>query len=179
MKKYSLFAARHEMPENSGPLFEYYDFNRFSGEKNAGCWFGALEEITKTGGCVLLYVTGLTPALTEFLAAVASEDRGGTLCLMHWDKEASQYRPQVFCGNLVVSNSLSVIHYHPKGSIMLWSMIRGGILHPTGEYCTACGRDPGNGSGGYSHCCGAAIEPGPLRTSEDYCKEYGVALLYV
>ena len=33
------------------------------------------------------------------------------------------------------------------------------LYHPIlGEKCSCCGGDPGNGFGGYSHCCGAVVE---------------------
>jgi len=61
-----LFAGRHELPVNEGPIVSDFDFTEFKSVQTA-LWLGCLIHLKK-GGNVRLFVTGLTPALTEFIS---------------------------------------------------------------------------------------------------------------
>jgi len=63
MKTYSLFKGRHDLPSNEGAICSEFDFNTSSVVKNEINWNALLNEGGK------LIVTGLTPALVEFLTA--------------------------------------------------------------------------------------------------------------
>ena len=63
MKTYSLFGDRHDLPSNEGSIGLSFNFNTFTVIKNDSNWNSLLNE----GG--YLIVTGLTPALIEFLIA--------------------------------------------------------------------------------------------------------------
>ena len=109
MGTYTLFNGRHEMPANEGAICESFDFVSKTVVKTP-LWDKAIysdEEVT-------LYVTGLTPALTQFIsewvkhnAKVACDSvvNGrwvgesvifeAKLTLMHYDSASGQYWPQV------------------------------------------------------------------------------------
>jgi len=59
-KIYSLFSGRHELLANEGLIFSGFDFNSFKVIKT-----DLYDEQLNNGGYLL--VTGLTPALIEFL----------------------------------------------------------------------------------------------------------------
>lgn len=92
IKKYCLFSGRHELPENEGPLFLDFDFQKFqplASEK----YFEALEELEK-GNSVAVFVTGLTPALTHFLSEV--RELRGRVVLLHYNSQKKEYVKQIF-----------------------------------------------------------------------------------
>jgi len=110
-KTYVLFAAQHEVPQNDGALCSDFDFVNFSVVKTEN-WEAALKFLHKSDSEVKIIVTGLTPALTEFItAAVKKCNYGevvdtnycdvyqlGRLVLLHWDKSNNDYREQVIWG---------------------------------------------------------------------------------
>jgi hypothetical protein len=89
---YSLFSGRHELPPHQGALCLDFNFSQFCANRTE-LWNQALDHLA-SGNPVGLYVTGLTPALTEFL----SEARGcaGELTLFHYHRESGDYVAQVF-----------------------------------------------------------------------------------
>jgi hypothetical protein len=92
MKKYSLFSGRHDLPENLGPIVSEFDFGTFKCVPTP-LWDDALETLQR-GDYVTLYVTGLTPALTEFMFAAAAVNGLRGLLLFHYDRENQSYRGQ-------------------------------------------------------------------------------------
>ncbi len=96
----SLFAGRHELPDNEGPLYTGWDFKTQLGEKSP-LVASALETLFD-GIDVNVYVTGLTPALSEFLslafaAGVATLGQFrtvGKLTLLHFDRDTNGYWSQ-------------------------------------------------------------------------------------
>ena len=68
MATFCLFAGRHELPTNEGAICTEFDFATKKVVKSE-LWQVLLNE----GGKLL--VTGLTPALTEFLAEFSAEHR--------------------------------------------------------------------------------------------------------
>ncbi len=104
-----LFEGRHEIPQNEGAIVESFDFEKFKAKKTEK-WQEALE-VLETNGTVYLYVTGLTPALTQFIAEAyklrAVQDGmdiglggespaviKGDLILLHYDKGEDKYKAQ-------------------------------------------------------------------------------------
>lgn len=102
---------RHELPENLGPICSDFSFNTFKSVRNE-LWKRCIEFLSH--GTVKLIVTGLTPALCEFLAeACAQEAQGhamyqssfdtgyeceeptGSLILLHYDSVKKDYWEQV------------------------------------------------------------------------------------
>jgi len=121
MKKYALFSGRHDIKDTiEGGLCASFDFKSFRPAKEKG-WAEALKELKK-GGDVGIYLTGLTPAITQFLEEavhVAGESRAashhqglidgedkpvvidkayfsGHLYLYHYDKDLRKWRGQRF-----------------------------------------------------------------------------------
>jgi hypothetical protein len=93
MRTYCLFEGRHELPENEGALFLEFDFETFRGIKTNN-YFEALKEIAR-GQQVTVLVTGLTPALTEFISdAIHVNVNQGSLILLHYNSEKKKYQPQ-------------------------------------------------------------------------------------
>jgi len=87
MKTYSLFAGRHELPTNLGPICESFDFANRRANKS-----DLYDEAVAYNGTVKLYVTGLTPALTEFLA---QRVKGSfPTVLLHFDNSTNSYWEQ-------------------------------------------------------------------------------------
>lgn len=159
------------MPENEGGLCEGFSFEDYLAVKNEAHWEASRSALAE-GGCVTVYVTGLTAALTQFISEMP---RSGTLLLWHWDTKGKVYRPQVVWGDIVISSSLSAQHFYPGGAKELWSMSRGGELLPYGEYCSHCGSDPGNGASGHSYCCGGAILYCTPYGSKEFAAQHGYA----
>ena len=102
---------RHELPENLGPICSDFSFNIFRSVRNE-LWKRCIEFLSH--GTVKLIVTGLTPALCEFLAeACANDAQGhsmyqssfdtgyeceeptGSLILLHYDSVKKDYWEQV------------------------------------------------------------------------------------
>jgi hypothetical protein len=105
-KTYALFEGRHELPPNEGALCLGFDFATRRVVKSP-LWDEAIETLCK-GGQVSLIVTGLTPALTQFLSEAVTERieyyacfedaygiHRGTLLLLHYDSQTGQYWEQV------------------------------------------------------------------------------------
>jgi hypothetical protein len=94
-----LFAGRHTLPQNSGPLFE-------EGPNPFTAAITPLQEDALAtmagGGIVRLLVTGATPALVRFISdALMVRQMGGqgALVLLQYDRDANDYVPTVlFCG---------------------------------------------------------------------------------
>lgn len=89
---YSLFDNRHTLPDNSGSLFSDFDFKTFKGVKTE-LYYEALKKL-QNGETIYIYVTGLTPAITEFLFdAIRIVDKP-KIVLLHYNKEINEYIPQ-------------------------------------------------------------------------------------
>lgn len=93
MSTYCLFTGRHELPVNEGPIFESWDFQNNLGKPTKN-YFKLLEQ----GGELL--VTGLTPALTDFLSTYVEmwrqEKDAPKLTLRHYDTQSGKYWAQEF-----------------------------------------------------------------------------------
>ena len=94
MKIYCLFLGRHELPQNEGPIYSSWDF-----EKNTGVRTPLFNELVRNGGQLL--VTGLTPALTEFLISFnlywsSTFLLPPKLILLHYDSKTCEYWEQVY-----------------------------------------------------------------------------------
>lgn len=96
---YVLFAARHEVPANQGPIWASFDFKTHEPVPYQEGEVCNLDEVCGTlfdGGQVHIIVTGLTPALTHFIALAMRESRGaGKLVLLHHDRDTNSYWEQV------------------------------------------------------------------------------------
>ncbi len=93
---FCLFEGRHNLPPNEGPLYKSFDFGTYRAEPtpNVERVITLLTHHQK----VRVYVTGFTPALTQFLSEVrpyVNLQKGG-LTLMHYDKELNSYFQQDF-----------------------------------------------------------------------------------
>jgi hypothetical protein len=93
-KTYCLFEGRHEVPTNEGAIYEAFDFTAKAGIATQH-WTDAIQHLAN-GGIVHLYVTGLTPALTEFLSYVKENFIAVDLVLLHHDRESNGYWSQAF-----------------------------------------------------------------------------------
>jgi hypothetical protein len=89
---YCLFSGRHKLPENQGPLFLEFDFKEFRGVKTSQ-YFDAIQKIG-SGEIVEVIVTGLTPALTEFIADMITFNKEGSLNLLHYTSQTESYNRQ-------------------------------------------------------------------------------------
>jgi hypothetical protein len=106
MTTYCLFEGRHDLPSNQGAIFSSFDFSTFTGVKTP-----LYKELMNNGGKLL--VTGLTPALTSFLAQwttrwycpnhliaheanMSSDVIIPTLVLLHFDNSSKTYVEQYF-----------------------------------------------------------------------------------
>lgn len=112
-KTFCLFEGRHELPTNQGAICTGFNFATFTAEKSP-LW----EEALRSEDCEI-YVTGLTPALTQFVAEWAKanintiEDSYGgeaystvdfvsnRLVLLHFNSEKKEYVRQVVFGSIV------------------------------------------------------------------------------
>jgi len=98
MKTYSLFEGRHELPENQGAICTSFDFTTNKVVKSP-LWDEAIEACRR-GENVELYVTGLTPALTQFIGHSWSAyhnmwaDGGINLTLLHYNSQTGEYWKQ-------------------------------------------------------------------------------------
>lgn len=104
MAKYALFEGRHQLPENEGAICQSFDFVSKSVVKTE-LWDKAIDDKE----CMLL-VTGLTPALTQFISEYKSRNTyaiigrspeypdGLTDCpvitLLHFDSATNTYWQQ-------------------------------------------------------------------------------------
>ena len=88
MKKentFCLFDGRHKLPSNLGAIAISFNFERFVTEKSE-LWNEALKTDCK------ILVTGLTPALTEFISEKAKT--GTKLVLLHFNNAINDYFEQ-------------------------------------------------------------------------------------
>ena len=103
---YTLFEGRHDLPENLGAICSGFDFKAKNAVKTHH-WVDALnffclktEQISSArqiaAAELRLIVTGLTPALTEFICECAKRKHlHPKLILCHYDKETDSYWDQV------------------------------------------------------------------------------------
>lgn len=85
---FCLFEGRHNLPPNEGPLYSSFDFDTYKAVPTPN-----LERVINlliSNQQVRIYVTGLTPALTQFLSDI-KQYAGGNLSLMHYDKEKDTF----------------------------------------------------------------------------------------
>lgn len=104
---YCLFAGRHELPANEGAICDSFNFESFTVNKSQ------LWDVAVKSDDVRLYVTGLTPALTQFikewvkhhldhdhsLSTMSGKMGGdgvirGSLVLLHFNNQTSTYVEQ-------------------------------------------------------------------------------------
>jgi len=114
MKKltFCLFENRHELPKNQGAIYSDFDFNTMKAKsklmtpihghldwKQSGMTVEDFLSISfKKGDCDLsVYVTGLTPALTQLISKLLPlADKGKNVFrLMHYNRETNSYVPQI------------------------------------------------------------------------------------
>ena len=102
--KVCLFEGRHELPENEGALYKSFNFNTWKGiiadkelfEKAVLC----ATNCYNNNEWLQLYVTGLTPALTDFIKTVYRnaelwyERVIVNLTLLHFNRETGKYWEQ-------------------------------------------------------------------------------------
>jgi hypothetical protein len=91
---FSLFDGRHPLPNNTGAIFSGFDFDRFAPIRSSH--YDTVVSLLTSGDSVSLYITGLTPALTDFLSTVAEIDGRGVLTLLHFNSGTSSYIARVF-----------------------------------------------------------------------------------
>ena len=92
---FCLFEGRHNLPPNEGPLYNSFDFNTYRAVPTHN--FQRVISLLTNHQQVRVYVTGLTPALTQFLSEVREYIHAtGDLSLMHYDKELNSYCQQDF-----------------------------------------------------------------------------------
>lgn len=92
---FSLFEGRHKLPDNEGALCSGFDFETFQAIPT-DCWGRALQTLSE-GNDVKIYVTGLTPALTQFLSHVQRYMwKAGDVILLHFNSQTGEYVEQVF-----------------------------------------------------------------------------------
>lgn len=98
---FALFADRHELPPNRGGLYTGFDWRKRRAIRNPTAYTAALDEL-RHGRDVRLYVTGLTPALTEFVRVAVRlrldwstiGRRTGGLILLHYNRDERTYFEQ-------------------------------------------------------------------------------------
>ena len=93
--KVCLFDGRHDLPENAGAIIQSFDFETMKPEYSE--LFN--EQIfplffSKEKFCVELYVTGLTPALTDVIREFAMAECLNSLVLLHFNHATSDYVKQ-------------------------------------------------------------------------------------
>ena len=90
--KYCLFTGRHPIPGDPPAILSSFDFNSFKAIKSEH-YEKFLEDLKK--GSVSLYVTGLTPGLTQILSETG---RNKNLNLLHFNSVTKEYVSQLFSG---------------------------------------------------------------------------------
>ncbi len=103
----SLFEGRHELPTNEGAICSDFDFSTFKAVRTE-LWEKCIDRLYKD--TVKLIVTGLTPALCEFLVEAVNNNSSfhtgyqigeykdcptGSLILLHYDSVTKDYWEQV------------------------------------------------------------------------------------
>ena len=92
---FCLFEGRHNLPFNEGPLYSSFDFTTYRAEPTPN--LNRVVNLLNDHQKVRVYVTGLTPALTQFLSEVRWHiNATGDLTLMHYNKETDSYCQQDF-----------------------------------------------------------------------------------
>ena len=101
-KFFCLFEGRHDLPENEGAIVASFDFDTHRCVRTP-LWDKALTCL-RNGDIVKLIVTGLTPALIEFISNVfqfgeVNFGRSGkqyinNLILLHYDSNTKEYWSQ-------------------------------------------------------------------------------------
>ena len=100
----SLFDSRHPLPPNQGAICSGFDFINQKAIRTE-LWQQAVDHVNN-GSVLYLYVTGLTPALTEFTREVLLADPKNAaymldynftkVVLLHYDKASDSYWHQLF-----------------------------------------------------------------------------------
>lgn len=93
-KVFSLFEGRHQLPDNEGALCSGFDFERFQAIPTK--WWDKALGLLKEGEDIKLYVTGLTPALTQFLSYANMYRVKARVILMHYNSQTGEYIEQIF-----------------------------------------------------------------------------------
>lgn len=94
---YCLFEGRHELPSNKGAICSSFDFTTFKVERSS------LWEEAVASDDVTIIVTGLTPALTEFIRAWVNN---------HVTHDYSAHVGGCWYGWGVIQGRLSLMHYN-------------------------------------------------------------------
>jgi hypothetical protein len=108
---FCLFEGRHKLPENQGAIYSDFDFQKMKAKSKLATlthghpdskqsWLTVEDEIVnafKKGECDLtVYVTGLTPALTQLISLVLPlADNKNVFRLMHFNRDTNSYVPQI------------------------------------------------------------------------------------
>ena len=90
---FCLFKGRHPLPKNKGELFQSFDFNTFKGVPTS-YYAMALNSLSQHK-TVNILVTGMTPALTQFLSDAVRIQKGDVI-LWHFNSNTKQYETQLF-----------------------------------------------------------------------------------
>lgn len=98
MKTYCLFEGRHELPQNEGAICTSFDFTTNTVVKSE-LWNQALENMGPNP--VKIYVTGLTPGITQFISEAIcyqvkhyGEYLHGWIILLHYNSSTGEYWEQ-------------------------------------------------------------------------------------
>jgi len=97
-----LCAGRHEIKNEKGEVIDKFIFGHIENPMDFGWLEGTadmfiLEECDEQTEVIKIYITGLTPALTSFLA-VAKWRPHIKITLMHFNRDTSGYEPQYWFG---------------------------------------------------------------------------------
>lgn len=92
-----LCEGRHEIKNDNGEVIDKFIFGHIENpldfdvlEGQASDFLYEIEEVE----VLKLYITGLTPALTSFLALAQTWE--GKITLMHFNRDTGGYEPQYF-----------------------------------------------------------------------------------
>lgn len=88
--KYCLFEGRHPIPGNPLPLYEDFDFEEYFPITSKN-FFKMFEELEDEYTSVEVYVTGLTPALTDLIFSMVRSKVLDRLTLLHYNRETNTY----------------------------------------------------------------------------------------
>ena len=101
---FTLFEGRHTMPPNEGALCSDFDFStktavRAEGWEKALNFFSinfkdALASKEDVNEDLAIVVTGLTPALTEFISVCVKRQYHRGLTLLHYNRDTDSYWQQ-------------------------------------------------------------------------------------
>jgi len=98
---FCLFDERHNLPPNLGALYTGYNWKKHRATPNPSAYNTARLRLLN-GETIKLYITGLTPALCEFISIVIDlrlrcckcQRKTGGLILLHYDRETGTYFEQ-------------------------------------------------------------------------------------